>query len=108
MSKWGNGYNEQDYIRKQNSPDWSNAIDITLSVAGYTFIDDGWLLIDVYAGNLGDNSVYVNGLLVGESYGNSNFSYGARGLVKVNKGDKATLSSDTAINYQHCKFIPHK
>lgn len=102
----------KDYIRKQNSPDWSNAEDITTAFiasmqTGYTINADGWI---VFMGRTNSYTVTIsiNNTLVANSQYLSGIDYGRLNEnFKVSKNDIVT---GTGLTDSEAKvlFVPHK
>ena len=105
-----------EYIRKWNSPDWDNAIDVITYVqdeAGpktYTAIDDGFIAGTISARYTSSTKVFVNDIAIGGVIGINNAIEGNGGVfAKVNKDDviKITVGNAGSMGIA-IKFVPHK
>jgi len=105
-----------EYVRKWNSPDWDNAIDVITYVqdeAGpktYTAIDDGFIAGTISARYTSGTKVFVNDIAIGGVIGINNDIEGNGGVfAKVNKDDviKITVGNAGSMGIA-IKFVPHK
>ena len=97
----------KEYIRNQNSPDWSNAQLMTLTNLSCTAPSDGWFMGHFVTGD-GYCRAKLNGIGISYGYGELNHSYDGLSIqVKVNQGDVLTIDKDMEF-YKEIYFVPHK
>ena len=101
----------KEYIRNQNSPDWSNAQLMTLTNLSCTAPSDGWFMGYVVIAGAGYCKAKLNGIGISFGYGEQNHSDDGLSIqVKVNQGDVLTIDKASGIygTSNEIYFVPHK